>query len=489
MFHTSLLDDTPRLVKSVMRPLLGVTAIAVVAYLLGVGFGSLDGFMGRWAILVIELGAALCCILRVVIVREERAAWTMLALAVSLWAVGDLVWRISYFAAENPPALTVPDAFWLAFYGFAYAGIALLMRDRARQADVAVWLDGLTAALAMAALASAVVLRAVLEQSGNPTLAIAVNFGYVLGDAVLIGMVLVGFALTGWRLDRAWAWLGVALAVFALSDSIYLYETASHSYSGGGLLDAGWALALLLVAIAAWHGGKPQPAPLREESWRAIALPIGFAAVALAIEVYDHFAHVTVLALLLATACLAVVFGRLAITFGRYMRMLRVSRQQATTDPLTGLPNRRQLMADLRQAQLDPSEERILLLLDLDRFKAYNDELGHSAGDELLARLGRDLDRAVAPWGRAYRMGGDEFCALLSPRGRNAGELVAISEAALRDEDTATPIASSAGWALIPTEARDASAALRLADRRMYAVKDGTRRPDRRAGPRSLAVD
>ena len=53
------------------------------------------------------------------------------------------------------------------------------------------------------------------------------------------------------------------------------------------------------------------------------------------------------------------------------------------------------------------------MLFDLDGFKSYNDTFGHPAGDALLTRLGSKLAAAVAPHGSAYRLGGDEFCALL----------------------------------------------------------------------------
>ena len=53
-----------------------------------------------------------------------------------------------------------------------------------------------------------------------------------------------------------------------------------------------------------------------------------------------------------------------------------------------------------------------LALFDLDGFKAYNDAFGHPAGDALLERLGGNLTAALGRAGRAYRMGGDEFCVL-----------------------------------------------------------------------------
>jgi diguanylate cyclase (GGDEF)-like protein len=479
--------EQPNLVKLGLRPALTAIAIAILLYLLGVNFGLLNPFMERWSFSVLEIGAAVVCVLRVVLVREERLAWSLIALAVGSWAIGDLIWRIAYYSLAAPPIPSLSDLFWFAFYPFAYAGIVVLVRERARFVSTAMWLDGLIAALAVAALAAAVVFHAVLGQIGGTTISTAVNLAYVLADALMLALVVVAFAVTGWRLDRAWAWLGCALAVFALSDIAYLLEIANGTYSTGGPLDAGWGIALLLVGIAAWHTGPARLATVRPESWRSIALPIGFGFAALAIEVYDHFTQVSVLALALATACLAAIFARLAITFSQYLRMLRASREEATTDALTGLPNRRQLMIDLQQAlkATSAAETRLLTLLDLDSFKSYNDTLGHPAGDALLEGLGRKLEHALLPWGRAYRMGGDEFCALLEVGQQTPAQLNAIATEALSESSGPVPITSSAGAALIPLEATDPSSALRLADQRMYAAKD-PHRTDRRARPRAM---
>ena len=61
------------------------------------------------------------------------------------------------------------------------------------------------------------------------------------------------------------------------------------------------------------------------------------------------------------------------------------------------------------------ADPRALILFDLDGFKDYNDTFGHPAGDGLLARLGLRLADAVRGHGRAYRLGGDEFCVLVRP--------------------------------------------------------------------------
>jgi diguanylate cyclase (GGDEF)-like protein len=149
-------------------------------------------------------------------------------------------------------------------------------------------------------------------------------------------------------------------------------------------------------------------------------------------------------------------------------------RNEARTDALTGLRNRRALIDDLAIAipAADSRRELVVALFDLDGFKHYNDTFGHPAGDRLLARLGGRLQSAVAGAGSAYRMGGDEFCVLApadDPRG--VSPLIQLAADALSEMGDAFHIGCSYGSALIPAEAASQDEALRLADQRMYQDK------------------
>ena len=153
-------------------------------------------------------------------------------------------------------------------------------------------------------------------------------------------------------------------------------------------------------------------------------------------------------------------------------RLANFSREEARTDALTGLRNRRALIDDLETEANRPGGERdlVLGLFDLDGFKQYNDTFGHPAGDALLTRLGEQLRLAVSEVGTAYRVGGDEFC-ILAPSGSDDAALVRRAAAALTGVGDAFNIACSYGMAALPTEASTGAEALQLADRRMYEHK------------------
>ena len=88
----------------------------------------------------------------------------------------------------------------------------------------------------------------------------------------------------------------------------------------------------------------------------------------------------------------------------------------ALHDPLTGLPNRRQLetrMKDALQMVAADGTSVYVLYMDLDRFKPINDELGHDVGDLVLQEVGRRLQAAVRRADTVARVGGDEFVVVL----------------------------------------------------------------------------
>ena len=149
------------------------------------------------------------------------------------------------------------------------------------------------------------------------------------------------------------------------------------------------------------------------------------------------------------------------------------SAHQAMHDSLTGLPNRRALLADLAERVPEATPERpiILTVFDLNGFKDYNDTFGHPAGDSLLVRVGGRLKDAMAGRAGAYRMGGDEFCTVAWPGRDNEGSVAESAAEALREHGQGFVVTASCGSVKVPHEASNIEAALRIADKRMYARK------------------
>ena len=153
----------------------------------------------------------------------------------------------------------------------------------------------------------------------------------------------------------------------------------------------------------------------------------------------------------------------------------------ALHDALTGLPNRTllhdRLEYALRLVERDAAA-LALLLLDLDRFKAVNDTLGHQAGDALLQQVAARLQGALRISDTVARLGGDEFAVLLPGADRDGAvqatqTLLAALVAPVRLEGQTVQVGASIGVALAPAQGREAAVLLRHADRAMYVAKRG----------------
>jgi len=191
--------------------------------------------------------------------------------------------------------------------------------------------------------------------------------------------------------------------------------------------------------------------------------------------VFDHFVRVETLGIALAGATMLAAVWRLVLTYRAGGELLRVTHKASITDELTQLGNRAKLLADLDVA-IDEESPTLLAFFDLDGFKNYNDTFGHPAGDALLHRLAGRLTLAMPAGAEAYRMGGDEFCALIPWHDcAVVRSHVAPACAALAEQGEGFSVTTSWGHALIPLEASTPSHALSLADHRLYQDKTSGR--------------
>ena len=470
-----------RPLSAIRRRLTAGRALAAVAFLAlalhaahtGLGLGAAGPLLDEWLYNGLMLGAATACVLRGILRPDDRAVWLLLGAGALAWSAGDLYFTLFLADDAQPPLPSVSDLLFLAFYPAACAALALLVRRNLREFHASLWVDALLGALAVSALASALLYDAVSVGIGGDVKGIATLLAYPVGDVLLLALVVGLLALTGWRPGATWGIIGAALALGGAGDAIYLYEASTGGYAEGTILDTVWPASLLLLAVAAWRTPRFNPAPIG--GLRILAMPSLFAATAMGLLVADQIQRLNPLAVGLACATIGALILRLAVTLRENLKMVAASRGEAMTDALTGLGNRRKLVADLETeiAAARVDAPRILLLFDLDGFKRYNDSFGHLAGDALLARLGHKLAEAIGPYGTAYRLGGDEFCALVSALPPRLEDLIERASAALRELGEGFEVESSYGAVALPHEAGSASLALQIADQRMYARKDG----------------
>jgi diguanylate cyclase (GGDEF)-like protein len=483
--------DVATMSRPRFRVFRAVTLVALVAYTAhvsaGLGGARLDGFFQGWVYDSLIFAAGASCAIKAATARAERARWTCMAIALLAFFAGELYYSLRLSHLADPPFPSVADAFYLAFYPAAYAGLVVSARQ-ARKLRGSLWLDGLAGALAVAALSSAVLLHPIIQSTGGSTLEVATTIAYPVGDLLLLMFVVGLLALNGSELGRAWMMLAAGLAVMAVADGAFLYQSVNGTYQEGQTLDALWPAAALLLGYAAWQPSRREA--LRLEGWRRLAIPSVFALIPVGLLVYGNLRPMNSLALVLAAASLVVAVARMALTFAENLKMTATAQTAALTDALTSLGNRRKLLGDLEQelALLDPADRRILVLFDLDGFKYYNDSFGHPAGDSLLVRLASQLQATVEECGNAYRLGGDEFCAIVSAGGKCGDAVVAQANAALSERGDGFSVTSSHGAVVLGEEAREATVALQLADRRLYADKGERQRSVARAQVRDVLL-
>jgi diguanylate cyclase (GGDEF)-like protein len=463
-----------RLNPAVAAAWLSALALLLAAYaaviLVPIGGSHVQDAFGRWVYDAVVLGAAAAVLARAAHLHGERLAWLSLGTGLLLWALGQTYYSVALYYASPAPFPSPADALFLAFYPATFLALVLLLRSRSARVDSFAWVDGLIGALAVAAVTAALIFPPVLEALGGDTLGVAVSLAYPCADLVLLGLVAGALTTSRWRVNSAWGLIAVALILFGAADVVYL-SVAGQSTEALNLASIGWPLAFLLLAGAAWLPHATVE-PVRKRSGRSIVLPILLATTVICLLAVGNLTPIGVVAVALGVASLLAVLARLAATFFLNMRMLASTEREATTDALTGLLNRRSLVANLdRTFARQDGEAHVLALFDLDGFKAYNDSFGHTAGDELLKRLGANLAAATEPWGKAYRLGGDEFCVLAPIGDAKADVIVKAAEGALSDRGPSFSIRASWGKVELPRETETTADALRIADRRMYTQK------------------
>lgn len=456
--------------RPLVRALLAVALLGAVAHglvVLSAPGGPLSEVLYVVAaFVVIGLVAA-----RGVTVASERAAWLLMSVSLGLWVTADILWT----ALGGPAFPAVTDWLYVASYGAQFAAIGLLVRARLRLLPGARWLDGLVVGLTIASVVAAALLGPVADAATGAD--VVETLLYPTLDLAIIVLVAVPVGMTGWRPGRTLGWLAASVMLVALTDVLYARQVAQGTYVEGGALTTLWLTAYAAIAVAAW-----QPSDRREfdarPRWREGIVPGACGFVAIGVLAAAATFDLGMLTVALAATAGVLSGVRAALVFAQHMALIARGREEARIDQLSGLPNRRALVDDL-DGVFDGGTPVTLAFFDLDGFKLYNDTFGHAAGDALLQRLGHRLAAAVGDAGRAYRLGGDEFCALLDEAGLDAEAVLLGAHAALRERGDGFAITASAGSVSIPAEAAEPGEALRIADQRMYAQKAERRGPAR----------
>ncbi|TXR52684.1 putative bifunctional diguanylate cyclase/phosphodiesterase [Quadrisphaera setariae] len=333
---------------------------------------------------------------------------------------------------QMPPTWVVVSA-WVAVMALVWAQARVLSHHVAVSAG-SLWHDALLATLACAS-ALLVLLLPVLRGAAGMGEALAVLVLVEAAAAVVsLGTGLSTLAQARRGADPRVVWSVAAGAVAVVSQVLWPLRMAVPA------LREPWpSAALAVVVLLGWavvvaglvRASVPAEVQRRRAPWdEDLVSVLTCGTVATGVLLVGALVGIPTAAALAAALALVLLLSKVRLLV-RELVSLQGSHEAAVTDELTGLGNRRSLVAAL-DAALQTREDVALLLLDLDRFKHVNDAMGHLAGDELLRQVAARLRGVMVSGAVLARLGGDEFAVLLSgPAARAAHEVALGVHAAL----------------------------------------------------------
>jgi diguanylate cyclase (GGDEF)-like protein len=408
----------------------GVIAAVVVSYGLSTfvvhrppsGYNTIwDG----WDYTIAETLPVIPMLLRARRSPEFRSAWLAMAAGVALNTVGDLVYTYHDQNLKPVPNPAPSDAFYLLSYAALIVGVAVLTQSAFGRVHPSVRLDGAIAGLALAAVAGMAWFEPLLRLSGRP-LQVGVALAYPVCDLVLVVLLVAGLAPHHYRPNWPTVLLMAGVLWSVAGDVVYLRQSTAGTYVPGKPLDATWVIGFFFMGLAASARDRRRSAGPRApvSSPRGITVvPVFFGVLSLGVIALARLRRDSSVVVSLAPGALGFVIARMWLTL-RELRQMAAREQhqsalnyeEARTDYLTGLPNRRAFLERAQSAffsQPGPGEGSGghvgVLLVDLDGFKEVNDALGHGAGDELLCVVARRFEHRLGGRGVLARLGGDEY--------------------------------------------------------------------------------
>ncbi|MGS0684805.1 putative bifunctional diguanylate cyclase/phosphodiesterase [Nakamurella sp. GG22] len=491
-----------------------VAAVAVSGYLVSYIAGP-DSLEAAWVNNLAQLVMAVFATVAAAMVvrrhtRSHRRAWLLVTIACGFWAIGQLYWcYVELVQAVEVPDVSAADFFFLAFT--AVMAVAVWPSDGRHTDQIRTLLDAFIIGSSLFVISWVTSVGALAEAAnGTDRLATFINLAYPCGDVVVLTMVILGASRRVGDGRSSLAAVAAAMALIAVSDGFYAFESASGNFAAGSITTLGWTVGFGLIACAA-VAGRDRPSPdehvrsmltatggddFPERSRRASSLPYVPLAIALVVVGVarvqmgvDRVAGVLLILTFIGVLLRQYLTIRDNQALTRHLENReRELQRQAFADQLTGLPNRA-LFTDRVTHALDLHRRSLrplaLLFIDLDDFKAVNDTLGHPVGDELVIRVAERLRGAMRTSDTVARFGGDEFAVLIE------GDLDAVTVGARIVEALGTPFTLrrdelSIGASIGIAEVQDSQLTPTLdelfsrADIAMYAAK--------RAGKGQLAI-
>lgn len=322
--------------------------------------------------------AAVAVLARAATQPSQRLAWGLIGAGLAFWSLGDLYYWAFLQNRPDPPYPSISDGLFFAFYALAAFGFYRL-GVRIRNQPLA-WSILAVSLLGLGMIWSAVAFIDVAAAAAGDIPAVATTLAYPLFDLLLLGTALTGLVTRGWALDRVSILLMTGIGVMAGADLVYSVQVAQGTYVDGTILDVLWPMGTLLLAWAAWS----RPTQLgRRYDGEALAPFIAMVAIALAItlQVWDHFSRLDTAAVLLSGATLVASMNLLV----RVYRDRTVAQRLALSSE------------SLRSASTEAALDCVISTDGGGRIREWNAAASRTFGYETKEVLGKDLVELIIP--------------------------------------------------------------------------------------------
>ncbi|GII23936.1 hypothetical protein Pme01_35330 [Planosporangium mesophilum] len=415
----------------------------------------------------------------------RKGPWLLLAAGQLVTASADLMFDVYHFLLETTADVTPADPLYLAAYPLYAAGLLLLVRYRTPGWNAPSMIDAAIIAISAGLLSWVFLISPSAHADDLSPLARAVMVTYPVMDLLLLAVASRLMLGAGVR-PPAFRLLSGGLVLLLVVDAVYGVQQVLGVYEDGNYLDAGWMFVGALLGAAALHPSMPRltehsPAAGPDATAGRLTVLAVAALLAPATLLGQYLRHAPMHVPLATASCMAMFL----LVIARMAAMVRVQRQMAITDALTGLRTRRFLQQALRSeaARTHRADFSVgLLLIDVDHFKRVNDTYGHHGGDRVLCEIAHRLRSLVRPGDVVARYGGEEFAVLLPHAGD--ADIVAIGERIRRgmatapiavDGETLITVTVSIGASILPGHVLTTDDLTLTADRALYAAKEAGR--------------
>ena len=326
------------------------------------------------------------------------------------------------------------------------------------------FLDAAIIALGVSSFLTAFALEPIPNLEGSINLRNVLNNFYPISDVILCALVITIFSK--YKISPVNILQGFGFLAFTLTDIKFFWISANDEYSLGSWIESGWMFALILISLHKDRISKKESEnQLFNQKMIILCIFLSFLTLG-SLTIWSN--SLSKFAAIPAVLSLIMAFLRMSIAL-KDSQNLDVEHKLARTDELTGIANRRSLLAKLNDAEFGPTH--CMLLLDLDSFKEINDLFGHEAGDAVLREVARRFEQVLPSNAFLARLGGDEFGVLVHADFQQATEISKRLELSLSSPIYVDQVPRYLSVSIGVAEKTIGIDLIRAADEAMYKVK------------------